>query len=58
MWSHISLFPVLSIQSPVSASSSSFMSITVKSFTLEDDSFVAMDTNITNLFVEYSFLNF
>ena len=34
------------------------MSITVKSFTLEDDSSVAMDTNITNLFVEYSFLNF
>lgn len=34
------------------------MSITVESFTLEDDSSVAMATNITNLFVEYSFLNF
>ena len=34
------------------------MSITVESFTLEDDSSIAMATNVTNLFVEYSFLNF
>ena len=34
------------------------MSITIESFTLEDDSTIATATNITNLFVEYSFLNF
>ena len=33
------------------------MSITVESFTLGDDSAIAMATNITNLFVEHSFLN-
>ena len=34
------------------------MSITIESFTLEDDSTVAMATNVTDLFVEYSFLNY
>ena len=34
------------------------MSITVESFILEDDSSIATASNITNLFVEYSFLNF
>ena len=34
------------------------MSITIESFTLEDDSTIATAINITNLFVEYSFLNF
>lgn len=34
------------------------MSITVESFTFEDDSSIATATTITNLFVEYSFLDF
>ena len=34
------------------------MNITIESFTLEDDSSIATSANITNLFVEYNFLNF
>ena len=47
-----------SVQGSKSTVSSSFMSITIESFTLEDDSAVAMATNVTDLFVEYSFLNY
>ena len=46
------------MQSPKPDASPGFMSITIESFTLKAGSFIAEAANVTDLFVEYSFLNF